>query len=149
MRVNNIEKATYILILAASTIITCVIVWIGFTAMNTGKELALSANKQIAKLNNDIKDNGITKFHQEEVQGSEVINFIKEYLGDYSNGETGEIYIRVKTNNSENTYINGVYIDNFYDFTNTDYYIKPTGLFHGEVIKNENDVILGVMFAQK
>ena len=149
MRVNNIEKATYILILAASTIITCVIVWIGFTAMNTGKELAFSANEQITKLNNDIKDSGITKFEKLEVQGSEVINFIKKYLGDYSEGETGEIYISVKTNNSENTYTNGAYIDYFYDFTNSEYYIKPTGLFRGEVIKNENEVILGVEFVQK
>ncbi len=149
MRVNNIEKATYILILAASTIITCVIVWIGFTAMNTGKELAFSANEQIAKLNNDIKDSGITKFDKEEVQGSEIINFIKEYLGDYSEGETGEIYISVKTNNSEHKYMNGAYIDYFYDFTDTEYYIKPTGLFRGEVIINENKVILGVKFEQK
>lgn len=149
MRVNNIEKATYILILAASTIITCVIVWIGFTSMNTGKELAFTANEQIAKLNNDIKDSGITKFHQEEVQGSEVINFIKEYLGDYSEGEAGEIYIIVKTNDSENTYINETHINNFYDFTNKEYYIKPTGLFRGEVIKSENEVILGVKFVQK
>lgn len=149
MRVNNIEKATYILILAASTIITCVIVWIGFTAMNTGKELAFSANEQIAKLNNDIKDSGITKFDKKEVQGSEVINFIKEYLGDYSDGETGEIYINVKTSKSDNTYMNGAFLDNFYDFTDTEYYIKPTGLFRGEVIKNENEVILGVKFTQK
>ncbi|MFT4145751.1 MAG: hypothetical protein QM644_14960 [Mobilitalea sp.] len=149
MRVNNIEKATYILLLAASTIITCVIIWIGFTAMNTGKELASSANEQMAKLNNDIKDNGIMKFDRELVQGSEVINFTKEYLGDYSDGETGEIYISIKTNNSENTYTNGAYIDSFYDFTNKDYYIKPTGLFHGKVIKNINDVILGVEFVQK
>jgi hypothetical protein len=149
MRVNNIEKATYILILAASTIITCVIVWIGFTAMNSGKELAFSANEQIAKLNNDIKDSGITKFDKEEVQGSEIINFIKEYLGDYSEGESGEIYISVKTNNSEHKYTNGAYIDYFYDFTDTEYYIKPTGLFRGEVIINENKVILGVKFEQK
>lgn len=149
MRVNNIEKATYILILAASTIITCVIVWIAFTAMDTGKELASSANEQMAKLNNDIKDNGIMRFDKEEVQGSEVINFIKEYLGDYLDGETGEIYITVKTKISEKTYTNGTHITKLYDFTKTDYYIKPTGLFVGEVIKNTNKVILGVKFVQK
>lgn len=142
------SDATKVLILAATTIITCILVGVGLLAMRTAKELNASAIEQMQDLNSDLQDSDIKKYHEIDVYGSDVINFIKKQLGDYKDGETAPIYVYVKTNLKEMTYTNGSQIKSMQNFTHV-YYIKPTAVFHGEVVKNENDVILGVRFTQK
>jgi hypothetical protein len=77
-----------------------------------------------------------------------VVNFIKKYLGDYTAAEEAPLYVNVKTSASENTYTNETNIADIKNFTDTKY-IKPTAVFEGKVIKNENKVIVGVSFVQK
>lgn len=98
--------------------------------------------------NDDIIDSGIKKYDDTKVNGSEVINCIKKLLGDYPEGETAQIYIYVKTSKSENTYTDKSYFSNITDFTDSRY-IKPTAVFMGKVIQNENKVILGLSFVQQ
>ncbi|NLK74033.1 MAG: hypothetical protein GX288_01930 [Clostridiales bacterium] len=148
MKANRISDATKILLLAATTIITCVIASLGMIGMRSAKELNKTAMAQMRDLNNSLKDSELKKYDGLEVTGSDVINCIKKYLGDYVSGETAPLYIYVKTKLTENTYTNGSQIKNIQNFTHT-YYIKPTALFTGEVVKNENDVILGIRFTNK
>lgn len=148
MKANKISDATKILLLAAATIITCVIASLGMMAMRSAKELNKTALAQMQSLNESIQDQDIKKYDKAEVYGSDVVNVIKKYLGDYGAGETAPIYIYVKTKVKENTYINGTQIKNIQNFSHVNY-IKPTAVFSGEVIKNQNDVILGIRFTYK
>ncbi|NLK27898.1 MAG: hypothetical protein GX306_06100 [Clostridiales bacterium] len=148
MRTNCITDSTKIMLLAGSTIITCVLVALGLTAMRTAKNLNEAAILQMAELNQGLKDRDIKMFDAMEVYGSEVVNFMRKHLGDYDAGEIAPIYVIIKTSTKEKTYQNGSEIKNLQNFTNENY-IKPTALFYGEVIQNENDVILGIKFTQK
>lgn len=140
------SHATKFLLLAASIIITCVLVWYGFRMLNIGSEISKNAMYQMQKLNSDIKDSGIMRFNDNDsVTGSDIVNFMKEYLGDYEAKETGPIYITVIEGEADYTYKNGFYIQDIKNFT-SERYIPPTAVFSGEVIKNENDIIVGVKF---
>lgn len=148
MKTNHITDATKIMILAAATLITCLLVAFGLSAMRTARNLNETAVAQMIALNNDLKDSDLKQFDDLEVHGSEVVNLIRKELGDYGDGETAPIYIYVKTSAKENTYTNGSQVRNLQNFTHENY-IKPTALFLGELDVNENDVILGVRFTQK
>lgn len=148
MNTNQITDATKILILASTTLITCILVSMGFISMRCAKALNETAISQMTDLNNGLKDSDIKMFDDIHVYGSEITNLIKKELGDYEDGETGHLYVYVKTSTKENTYFNGSQIRNINNFTH-DNYIKPTAIFNGEIDKNENGVILGVRFTQK
>ena len=147
MNTNQMSDATKIIILAAATLITCILASLGFVSMRSAKELNQTAISQMTDLNNGLKDSDIKMFDNIEVYGSEIVNFIKKELGDYEDGETGPIYVYVKTSTKENTYYNGAQISNIQNFTHENY-IKPTAIFKGKVDKNVNGVILGVQFTQ-
>jgi hypothetical protein len=147
MKTNHMHIISEILLLVAVTIITCVLVFLGFNALNSAKSLSKIATDQIIELNNELKDGEIKKYDDIDVDGSEVINCIKKYLGDYESPDIAPIYVYVKTNLSENTYANKSSISKTTNFTDTAY-IKPKAIFHGKVLKNKNAVIVGISFIQ-
>lgn len=147
MNTNQMTDATKIILLAATTLITCILVSLGFISMRSAKELNETAISQMADLNDGLKDSDIKMFDNIDVYGSEIINLIKKELGDYEEGETGQIYVYVKTSTKDNTYYNGSQISDLQNFTNENY-IKATAVFKGKVDKNKNGVILGVRFTQ-
>jgi len=147
MKVNHIDIVVKILILAAATIITCVIVAVGMSAMNTAQDISETAISHMNSLNNEMADGDIKMYDDIYVSGSEVTNFIKKYLGDYEFPEVAPLHVYVKTNISENTYVNGSSISKIKSFADTAY-IKPTAKFLGNVLKNDNDVIVGISFIQ-
>lgn len=148
MKTGYITDAVKILIFAATVIITCILIWLGFQAADTAREISDSAVKQMTDLNNDIQNSDIKMYDDAEVEGSEVVNLLKKQLGDYSTGETASIYIYIKTTISENTYTNDAFFLNIKNFTDIRY-IKPTALFTGKVVINPNKVIIGLSFIQK
>jgi hypothetical protein len=148
MKVNHMSDVVKILIIAATTIITCVIVALGFLGLNTARQISNTAIGQMSELNSELKDSGIMQYNKEQVKGSEVINFIKKYLGDYETPDIAPVYVYVHTDKAENTYYNGDCLTNIRDFTNPAF-IKPNALFLGDVDKNENGVVVGVRFMQQ
>jgi hypothetical protein len=95
----------------------------------------------------------ITMYEDEELQGSQVRNYIKRNLGDYTTTETAPFYVRVKTvvsgTNYIHDYVNKVHIKDIKNVSAVEYFIKPTAYFYCEVIRSENKVILGISFSQK
>jgi hypothetical protein len=147
MKIGFLTEAVKILTFAAAVIITCILVWLGFEAANSAKVISNSAVEQMTELNNEIKDNDIKMYEDSEVEGSIVVNVIKKYLGGYADGETAPIYIYVKTNTSEHTYVNGHDLPEIKNFASVSY-IKPTAVFSGDIVENENNIIIGVTFTQ-
>ncbi len=149
MKFNKLTDATKMLLMAAAIIITCLIVYVGMSVARSAQDLGKNANKQISKLDKDISNSGIMAFDNEIVNGSEVANLIREQLSSYSTSETAPIYIEVQTGKPNTTrHTNKKHLAEIRDFTKARY-IKPTARFKGEVIFNENDVIIGVKFEQQ
>ncbi|MHB8131368.1 MAG: hypothetical protein ACYDEX_20495 [Mobilitalea sp.] len=148
MRTHSSDEVFKFLIIAMLAFITCMLVYFWDQAANDAKGISESAITQMEDLNKDIMDSGLKKFDDEEVYGSEVINCFKKYLGDYTSAETAPIYIYVKTSISENSYTNSINKNNIDNFSSM-MFIKPTALFNGNLIRNTNDIIIGISFVQK
>jgi len=148
MKTNSMSDALKLMLLAVAAFITCIVVFVSIRAVDTAREVSSSAISQIASMNDDIKDSNLLKFDDVEVTGSDVVNCMRKYLGDFTSSETAPISVYVKTSTTEYTYCNGAYNTNIKNFTDTRY-IKPTAVFAGDIIKNANNVIISIVFKQK
>ena len=137
-----------ILLFGVGALITALFAILLFMTAKEGRQVGFAATTQMSELNEDIKNSGILKYKDMEIYGSEVVNCMKENLGDYTATETAPIYVCVETSSSTNTYTNGSVIEEARDFTKSRY-IKPTAVFRGDIIKNTNDVIIGLHFIQQ
>ena len=141
------------LILAAGTIITCVVISLGFFISREAKETAANGANQINKLNSEFVESDKIIYDGATVSGSEVVNVIKKMKRD-------KIGICVVTNKSTTYYgyefdkstgellkeVTGGYEEACIS-TNVKY-INPYADFRGKVIRDENDVITGILFTQ-
>ena len=153
MKQKNTELPAYLFMSVFAVILIGIIIYCtkNFFDSTTGAADNVIENTQ--DLSSDYIDYDIKIFDGEEVRGSEVANFIKKQIGDYDSTETAPIYVKVVTVISgatyTNTYENKEHIADIKDFSIMQYYIKPTALFSGKVIKTANDAIVGINFVQK
>lgn len=142
---DNILKG---ILIGAGLFITCVVVGIGFMVARESIRVSAVNSEKLNKFSIELSESDLTMYDGLEVQGSDVINFIKENLGDYTSTETAPVTVNVITSKSNNTYINGASVENICDFTN-DKYIKPIAKFDCKVIRNSNNAITTLRFTQK
>ncbi|MDE6209534.1 MAG: hypothetical protein K2M73_07675 [Lachnospiraceae bacterium] len=141
------------LILAAGTIITCVVISLGFFISREAKDTAANGANQINRLNAEFLESDKTIYDGATVSGSEVINVIKRFADE-------KLSIYVKTNksstfygymlNMENGNITGESNNSIsiaYNEENSAY-INPYANFKGMLIRDENNVITGISFTQ-
>lgn len=153
MKQKNSDIVTYIFMSVVAVIIVGVIIACIKNSLESTMDTANHLIGRQEQALSEIEEYDIMKYDNEELRGSEVVNFIKKYLGDYSPEEEAPIYVRVKTASAEgshdNTYTNSEYISDIKNFSSRQHYIKPTAWFTAEVIRTENKAILGVAFIQK
>lgn len=142
------------LILAAGTIITCLVISLGFFISREAKDTANNGVSSIGNLNAEFAAGDKTIYDGTLVSGSEVLNVIKKYAND-------TIGIYVKTGKSSTYYNaefdlnNGEYVadnKNTYSMaldSETATYINPYGNFKGRVVKDSNNTITGIEFVQQ
>lgn len=141
------------LILAAGTIITCVVISLGFFIAREAKDTASSGANQINKLNADFVESDKVIYDGATVSGNEVVNVIKKFRNE-------KMGILVKTNKCETFY--GYSFDkqngDIKEKLNTSYenalnmesvtYINPYVNYIGKVVRDSNEVITGIIFEQ-
>ncbi len=149
---NGELPANALLALFAVVIVACMILYMKLNIDNVMK----TSNKIVEnteKMSAEYDEYELTMYDGEEIKGSQVVNYIKKNLGDYSSEETAPIYIRVLTVASgsqyTNDYVNKEHIRDIKNISETEHYIKPTACFDAEVIRSENKVILGICFTQR
>jgi len=136
------------LILAAGVMITCLVLSVGFYFARESKALSSNSSSKLNDFSTELTESDLIMYDELEVTGSDVTNFIKKHLGDYTAIETAPIYVYVKTSTTENTYKNGAFIENIRTFTDIKY-INPLGKFAGDIVRDANDVNIGMKFIQK
>lgn len=144
------------LLMAAGTIITCLIVSLGFFIAREAKETAASGAGQISRLNAEFNESDKVLYENLEVSGSEVINVINKF-------KDSMLSIKVKTSGSSSAaYYNYVLkesdtilgsesstsIKEAQNYGSI-HYINPNAQFLGEVIRDQNQTIIGISFTQK
>lgn len=153
MKSKNIDLVPQIFLAVVGVILVGMIIYQVMLSVKSTSKIANTVIASTEETATNYIEYDLTMYDGEEVRGAEVVNFIKKHLGDYSETEEAPIYVEVVSKYSgttyTNTYTNNVHISEIKDFTKISYYIKPTAIFSGEVIRNENKVILGVKFTQK
>lgn len=140
------------LILAAGTIITCVVISLGFYISREAKNTASTGTNQINKVNTEFAESDKTIYDGTNISGSEVVSVIKRLEGE----QTG---VYVKTTESNTFYGYEFNIDSgelvqmtTNKYTSTDasskQYINPYATYIGEVVRNSNNAITGLIFTQ-
>lgn len=141
------------LILAAGTIITCVVISLGFYISREAKNTASTGTKQINKVNTEFAESDKIIYDGTNISGSEVISVIRKM-----EGQSVGVYVKTGTdtcfygyefdlNSGELQGENKVVYSSSTD-SSKDNYINPYATFTGEVIRNNNDVITGISFTQ-
>lgn len=141
------------LLLAAGTVITCVVITLGFYLSSQAQATASTGTSQIGKINSEFADSDKMMYDGKKVSGNEVINAIHKFEGQ-------QIAVKVKNHNCTTCYgynldaknemllgENGVqYASNM--SIDDDMYINPYASFNGNVIRNRNNVIIAIEFEQ-
>jgi len=148
MKTGNIDVAYKLLILAATTIITCIVIGIGFIAANNAKSIGNTTIDKLNSLNKELMESDIEMYDGLIITGSDVVNYTKKELGNYNSLEVAPYSIIITTNSTTTTHNNNSNLSNLSDFTNS-MYCNPMKKFKGKVNKNNNDVILNITFIQQ
>lgn len=141
------------LLLAAGTIITCIVIGLGFYIAREARDTAASGAGQISKLNAEFNESDKVMYDGLEVSGSEVVNVINKF-------KNNNIGIQVITKKSVVSYINVInsngtgldqvskaQVKDAQNSTHTNY-INPNAQFIGMVLRDENNTIIGMQFTQ-
>ena len=141
------------LILAAGTIITCVVISLAFYISREAKQTALNGAKEINRINTEFAESDKVVYDNTTVSGSEVMNVIKK-----TDGEKVGIYVKTKKSATDygshfdlNSGALGAAAKGNYSLaaeTSSDTYINPYADFKGSVIRDSNDTITGIKFVQ-
>lgn len=141
------------LILAAGTIITCLIISLGFFIAREAKDSASTGAGQISKLNAEFLENDKIIYDATEVSGSEVINAIRKF----KNESMGIMVVTKKSTTQYNYTVDedsGTLTESTYKEYNSgtgaesSEFINPTARFTGKVIRDINGTITGIKFTQ-
>lgn len=141
------------LMLAAGTIVTCLIISLGFFIAKEAKDSATAGANQISKLNNEFLENDKVIYDATEVSGSEVINVIRKFRN-----ETIGIVVTTKKQTTSYHYAVDEVTGKLTKTSNNEYkvgktitagdYINPTARFTGKIIRDSNSTIVGIKFVQ-
>lgn len=137
---NNGLKA---LLIAASTIITCIIVGLGFTMAREAKQIGNHVVEELHQYRNGVEERDLMKYDKVVVYGSDVINLMKKELSETENG----FRVTVCEGEKKYSYKNSVEADKTQNAESVEY-IHPTSQYTGEVVRNKNEVIVEIVFTR-
>lgn len=124
-----------------------------FFYMKEGQDVNSKASGKMTKLIAEMGESDLSMYDGVTVSGNEVVNAIKKFTND-------EISVQVINKAGvQHNYIYSIVDDSKLDVRNTKSvqsaqvkgsanYINPTGQFKGELVRDKNDVLLGIRFTQ-
>ena len=139
------------LLLAAGTVITCLIVGLGFYIAREAKDTASSGAEQMNRLNAEFMESDKVIYDGIQVSGSEVVNAIHKFQDDD---------LCVQVNTKKGGLVSYGYTDTTLSTKSKHTmseaqnlkganYVNPSALFQGEVLRDDNQVIVGLLFKQQ
>lgn len=147
------ENATKAILLGAGIVITLVLVSLGFLLLNGATGTVDTQLTDMESQKQQALEQKYTKYDDKTVNGSEVLNALKEFKDD-------EICLRVITNRGTTDYYYTLGTNNVLGTGGTndlgptkektgDKYINPSAKFEAEVRRDANDTITGIVFDQQ
>lgn len=138
---NNGLKA---LLIAASTIITCIIVSLGFRMAKEAGAIGNHVVEELHQYRSAVEERDFMKYDGVVVYGSDVVNLMKKELSENADG----FVVTVKGNKSSYSYEDRSGVEKTEDAKHAEY-IVPTSKYAGKVVRNKNGVIVEIVFTKK
>lgn len=141
------------LLLAAGTIITCIVISLGFFIAREARDTAAGGAGEISKLNAEFNESDKVMYDGLKVSGSEVVNVINKFhnkeLSIKVKTKKGVFYYNRKMNEDESslTVQSAESIKEAQDPVK-DNYINPNAQFSGTILRDVNYTIIGIFFEQ-
>ncbi len=132
------------LLLAASTIITCIIVGLGFMMAREAKQIGNHVIEELHSYRIAVEEQDYIRYDGVIVYGTDVVNLMKKEFSGNTNG----IQIIVEDGAGRKVYEKEEDLDAVREI-GTIGYIAPTAEYTGEVVRNKNEVIIGLIFREK
>lgn len=142
------SNVTKFLLLAFGLGLTCLLIIYFKRVADTGFETSNTAVEALDEFNSNLSESDLTMYDGLNVKGSDAVNFIKKHLGGYSATEVAPMYVYVKTSTAETLYKNGGALPDIQDFSSL-LYIKPIATFICSIVRDANEVIIGISFQQR
>lgn len=148
------------LLLAAGTIITCIVISLGFFIAREARDTAADGAGQISKLNAEFNESDKVMYDGLTVSGSEVINVINKFRNSNLSVvvETNKVHTSYYYELSSKTGTSGekvwslggkIKTDGYVaQSSSSESYINPNAQFMGDIVRDVNNVIIGVVFRQ-
>lgn len=137
---NNGLKA---LLIAASTIITCIIVGLGFTMAREAKQIGNYVVEELHHYRSTVEERDLMKYDGVVVYGSDVVNLMKKELSETENG----FEVTICDGGKKYSYKSSAEAENAQDTERAEY-IRPTSKYTGKVVRNKNEVIVEIVFTR-
>lgn len=140
------------LLLAAGTIITCIVISLGFFIAREARDTAADGAGQISKLNAEFNESDKVMYDGLKVSGSEVINVINKFHNTLSIKvitKKGSWYYNLDLieNDTALGKESSTKVKNAQSPEN-DNYINPNAQFIGDIVRDTNNTIIGIIFTQ-
>ncbi|MGN1083780.1 MAG: hypothetical protein ACI4QX_02145 [Lachnospiraceae bacterium] len=132
------------LLIAASTLITCIIVSLGFRMAREAGALGNHVVEELYRYRSAVEERDFMKYDGAVVYGSDVVNLMKKELSDTADG----FKVTVKENKVSYSYEDRGTAERTEKAEHAEY-IVPTSTYTGKVVRNENGVIVEVIFTRK
>ena len=132
------------LLLAASTIITCIIVSLGFSMAREAKQIGNYMVDELHQYRTAIEEQDYTKYDGVTVYGNDVVNLMKKELAEEESG----FCITVESAGMNRTYKKAGDVVLVQEYGSV-HYVAPTEEYVGELIRNKNEVIVEIIFRKK
>lgn len=129
------------LLIAASTIITCIIVGLAFSMAREAKQIGNYVTEELHTYRVNIEEQDYTKYDGVTVYGTDVVNLMKYAFS----AKKAQICIKVTDNDVCRSYEKAEDIAKAQESGNG-YYIVPAAEYTGEVKRNQNGVIVEILF---
>lgn len=139
------EQALKGFMLAAGIAVTCLVIGVGFLVAREAGSAAAASSTLLSEFKSELSESGLTRYDGLEINGSDVINFIKKQFNN-SYSDTQELqYIKVVKYGKTNTFYSGSDLKGLRTYGHANY-IAPTLRLTGKIVRDLNDVIIGVIF---
>lgn len=130
------------LIGAAGLFLAIALITLSVTLFGTAQEGAKQAQTEFSSIQTELSGQAYAGYDNTILTGSQVVNTIRKF----SNKESFTVKVSTNKNRSGTTYTKGN-IGGTTDVTSNEY-VNPAGQFKGTIVRDENNVVTGIEFAQ-
>ncbi len=151
------ENSTKGIIIAASIIVTLLIVGIGFTVYKSSRQSADSANAEISAMNQTMSESKFTTYESSNLLGSQVQTAITTFDGEYvaiqyEAADNSKQHVNYSATPTTSTILSSDPIDNTtilqgMNKKTSPCYINPNQSYTGKIVRSDQGIV-GIIFTK-